>query len=58
MNVRSIESQGSRKGNINKGLCCSYDVNFKLFVINEAEKSNNSTAEKKFNVAKANVRRW
>lgn len=57
MNTSSAESQGSRKYNIIKGLCCSYDANFKLCVMNKAGKINNSTAAEKFNVMEANVRR-
>jgi transposase-like protein len=49
--------KGSCERQNNKGLRRSYDSNFKLIVIREAEK-NNCAAARKFITTENNVRRW
>ena len=52
------ETTGSKANQVNKQIRRSYNENFKIMVINEAEGSNNLRAAKKFHVAESNVRRW
>ncbi|KAM3612363.1 uncharacterized protein V6R79_007521 [Siganus canaliculatus] len=54
----NLEKSGSKIGQVNRQLRRSYDVNFKMMVINEAESSNNCKAAVKYGVTKCNVRRW
>ena len=53
-----LEKSASKVGQINQHVRNSYDANFKLMVVNEAESSNNCKAAKKFGVTECNVRRW
>uniref|UniRef100_A0A8C9ZJZ3 Pogo transposable element derived with KRAB domain n=1 Tax=Sander lucioperca TaxID=283035 RepID=A0A8C9ZJZ3_SANLU len=53
-----LEKSASKVGQINQHVQNSYDANFKLMVVNEAESSNNCKAAKKFGVTECNVRRW
>lgn len=53
-----VERKGSSTLQINKGLRRSYDVNFKLMVVAEAERTNNLKASKKFGVSESNIRLW
>lgn len=54
----NLEKSGSKIGQVNRQLRRSYDVNFKMMVINEAESSNNCKAAVKYGVTECNVRRW
>ncbi|XP_057692639.1 zinc finger protein 649-like [Corythoichthys intestinalis] len=54
----NLEKSGSKIGHVNRQLRRSYDVNFKMMVINEAESSNNCKAAVKYGVRECNVRRW
>jgi len=38
-----------------KSVCCSYDANFKLMAIKDAEKSNNCTVALKLHTVEQNV---
>uniref|UniRef100_A0A8D0DA03 HTH CENPB-type domain-containing protein n=1 Tax=Sander lucioperca TaxID=283035 RepID=A0A8D0DA03_SANLU len=53
-----LEKSASKVGQINQHVRNSYDANFKLMVVNEAESSNNCKAAKKFGVTECNVQRW
>ncbi len=53
-----LEKSASKVGQVNKNQRRSYDANFKLMVVNEAERTNNVRAGKKYDVTKCNVRRW
>ncbi|KAJ8412579.1 hypothetical protein AAFF_G00129150 [Aldrovandia affinis] len=53
-----LEQSGSKVGQVNKQQRRSYDANFKMMVINEAESSNNCRAAKKYDITECNVRRW
>ena len=53
-----VEKSGSKVGQVNKHERRSYDANFKLIVVNEAERTNNVRAGTKFDVTECNVRRW
>jgi hypothetical protein len=52
------ERKGSCERQNNKGLRWSYDSNFKLMVISEAEETNNCAAARKLSITENNVRRW
>uniref|UniRef100_A0A674NL54 HTH CENPB-type domain-containing protein n=1 Tax=Takifugu rubripes TaxID=31033 RepID=A0A674NL54_TAKRU len=54
----NLEKSGSKIGQVNRQLRRSYDANFKMMVINEAESSNNCKAAVKYGVTECNVRRW
>uniref|UniRef100_A0AAQ5X707 HTH CENPB-type domain-containing protein n=1 Tax=Amphiprion ocellaris TaxID=80972 RepID=A0AAQ5X707_AMPOC len=56
--IDNLEKSGSKIGQVNRQLRRSYDVNFKMMVINEAESSNNCKAAVKYGVTECNVRRW
>jgi transposase-like protein len=56
--IDTSECKGSCGRQNNKGLRRSYDSNFKLMVIREAEKTNNCAASRKFSITENNVRRW
>jgi hypothetical protein len=55
-----MSGPGERKGSCerqnNKGLRRSYESNFKLIVIREAEKTNNCAAAREFSITENNVR--
>ena len=53
-----VEKSASKVGQVNKHVRRSYDANFKIMVVNEAERTNNVRAGKKFDVTECNVRRW
>uniref|UniRef100_A0A668AVM8 Pogo transposable element derived with KRAB domain n=1 Tax=Myripristis murdjan TaxID=586833 RepID=A0A668AVM8_9TELE len=53
-----LEKRASEVGQVNKYRRRSYDSNFKLKVVNEAERTNNVRAGKKYDVTECNVRRW
>lgn len=53
-----LEKSASKVGQVNKNQRRSYDANFKLMVVNEAERTNNVRAGKKYDVTECNVRRW
>ncbi|XP_006036846.1 zinc finger and SCAN domain-containing protein 29-like [Alligator sinensis] len=55
--VQKRERSGVR-GKMLKGMRRSYDRNFKMMVINYAEKTNNCEAGRIYSVTEANVRRW
>uniref|UniRef100_A0A3Q2X9R6 Pogo transposable element derived with KRAB domain n=2 Tax=Hippocampus comes TaxID=109280 RepID=A0A3Q2X9R6_HIPCM len=55
---KNLKKSGSKIGQVNRQLRRSYDVNFKMMVINEAESSNNCKAAVKYGVTECNVRRW
>uniref|UniRef100_A0A674MXE7 HTH CENPB-type domain-containing protein n=1 Tax=Takifugu rubripes TaxID=31033 RepID=A0A674MXE7_TAKRU len=57
-NDATIWRSGSKIGQVNRQLRRSYDANFKILVINEAESSNNCKAAVKYGVTECNVRRW
>ena len=52
----NLEKSGSKVVQVNQQLRRSYDVNFKMTVINES--SNNYKAAVKYGVTECNVRRW
>ena len=54
----SLEKSGSKIVQVNRQLRRSYDVIFKMTVINEADSSNNYKAAVKYGVTECNVRRW
>lgn len=54
----TVEKKGSSSKQINKGLRRSYDANFKIMVCNEAERTNNCAAARKYTVDEKNIRRW
>ncbi|XP_068179080.1 uncharacterized protein [Antennarius striatus] len=54
----NVEKSVSKIGQANQQLRRSYDRNFKMMVINEAESSNNCKAAVKYGVPECNVRRW
>ena len=54
----NLEKSGSKIGQVNRQLRRSYDANFKMMVINEAESSNNCKTAVKCSVTEVNVRRW
>jgi hypothetical protein len=53
-----LETSGSKVGQVNQQQWRSYDVHFKIMVVNKAESSNNCQAAKKFGVTEGHVRRW
>jgi transposase-like protein len=55
----NVEKRGtSAKGNISKGMRCSYDANFKIMVFKHAEQTNSCEVARKYSVSEANIRRW
>lgn len=53
-----LEKSASKVGQVNRNRRRSYDANFKLMVVNEAERTNNVRAGKRYDVTECNVRRW
>ena len=53
-----LEKSASTVGQVNKNWRRSYNANFKLMVVNEAERTNNMRAGKRYDVTECNVRRW
>lgn len=61
MNVRNadrVESRASQTNRISKKVCHSYDANFKLMVVREAENTNNCRAALKYGILEKNVCDW
>ena len=54
----SISFSGTMNSQISSGSRRSYDVNFKLMVIREAEATNNCAAGRKFGIPEVNIRKW
>ncbi|KAG8238595.1 hypothetical protein J437_LFUL014623 [Ladona fulva] len=57
-NKGSVEKKGSSKSQINKGTRRTYDMNFRIMVANEAERTNNLRASRKYGVSEVNIRLW
>lgn len=57
-NHAPVEQRGTSARQINSGCRRSYDANFKVLVVNEAVRTNNCAAARKYSITENNVRRW